>query len=593
MGTMSVVRRAALVALAVAVGVVIPASSADAAVGLSTSMTLPVGVSVGQTGLTGSVTAINTNTPPNGAESLMMSPIRLALSCGAAGTAGNPCPTPDPGVFVVSPTATGAAGTACAGITFNASAPDANGVVTLTPTAPVVLGPPGGAAGSDRCTVDFTFSVLKMPAIDLDPAAGVQTRANARIGATSMSGLTVESGPSIQLTVAGGTPTVSTQASPSVAVGGAISDSATVTRPGSGVTPTGNITFRLFGPDNASCAGAPIFTSTQPLSSGSAQSGSFSPTLPGTYRWVAAYSGDTNYNAVASACNAPNEGVVVTAGPRRAVADFDGDGRTDVAVFRPSTAIWHLARSTAGYTAVQFGTSTDIPVVGDYEGDGKADVAVFRPSTGDWHIALSSDGVVSGPFGMSGDIPVPADYDGDGRTDVAVFRPSTATWHLARSTAGYTPVVFGTVGDIPVVGDYEGDGRADVAVFRPSTGNWHISVSSGYTVSGQFGMNGDIPVPADYDGDGKTDVAIFRPSTATWHLARSTAGYTAVQFGVAGDIPIPGDYEGDGKADVAVFRPSTGNWHIAVSSDGTVSGPFGTSGDIPLPLPSAIRMFFF
>ena len=103
--------------------------------------------------------------------------------------------------------------------------------------------------------------------------------------------------------------TLTTQASPGVTLGGVISDTATLS---GGLAPTGTITFKLYGPNDATCTGVAIFTSTVPVNgNGSYPSGSFAPTLAGTYRWIVNYSGDANNAPTANACNAVNESVVV------------------------------------------------------------------------------------------------------------------------------------------------------------------------------------------------------------------------------------------------------------------------------------------
>ncbi len=266
--------------------------------------------------------------------------------------------------------------------------------------------------------------------------------------------------------------------------------------------------------------------------------------------------------------------------------DFDGDGRSDISVFRPSNGVWYLNRSTAGFTAFQFGLNGDKTVTSDYDGDGKADAAVYR--AGVWYrlrSATNTTDVTS--FGLVGDIPTPADFDGDARSDIAVFRPSTGVWYtLASGNGAYSSVRFGLAGDVPVTGDYDGDGRADINLFRPASGTWYrLNSSNGAFFALNFGLAGDKAVAGDFDGDAKSDIAVWRPSNGVWYMMRSQTGsFFATGFGLAGDIPAAGDFDGDGKSDISVFRPSNGVWYRLNSGNGAyTSTAFGLSGDNPAP----------
>ena len=136
---------------------------------------------------------------------------------------------------------------------------------------------------------------------------------------------------------------------------------------------------------------------------------------------------------------------------RSSTADFDGDGRTDVSVFRPSDGTWYVLQSGSNtFRAQQFGLNEDKIVPGDYDGDGRIDLAVFRPSDRNWYIQRSSDNAVSiTNWGLSTDKPVPGDYDGDGKADIAVFRDGV--WYIIQSSNGaFNYQYWGLSSDIPV-----------------------------------------------------------------------------------------------------------------------------------------------
>lgn len=273
---------------------------------------------------------------------------------------------------------------------------------------------------------------------------------------------------------------------------------------------------------------------------------------------------------------------------RRSPFDFDGDGKTDVGIYRPSVGQWWYRRSMDGQVpAAQFGVGTDKIAPVDFTGDGKADLAFWRPSSGEWFILASeTSGYYAFPFGTAGDIPVPADYDADGKADAAVYRPSNSTWYILQSGGGGVRFVqFGVAGDVPVAADYDGDGRADVATYRPSLGQWWIQRSTAGLLALQFGNPTDKPVQGDYTGDGKADVAFWRPSTGQWFVVASESavgGYYAFPFGAPGDVPAPGDYDGDGKWDASVFRPNGLTWFINRTTAGTEIVQFGNTGDQPV-----------
>ena len=238
--------------------------------------------------------------------------------------------------------------------------------------------------------------------------------------------------------------------------------------------------------------------------------------------------------------------------------DYNGDGASDLAVFRPSAGLW----AVRGVTRAYFGSSSDLPVSGDYNGDGTAEIGLYRPASGLWAVK----GVTRAYFGSSSDTPVPGDYNGDGSCDLAIWRRASGLW----AVRGISRVYFGSSGDQPVPGRYGTVPGKNMAVFRPTAGLWAIrGVTRVY-----FGNGYDMIVPGDYNGDGIWETGIFRPASGLWAIRGVTRSY----FGNAADHPMPGNYNGYSGDELGIYRESAGLWAIK----GTTRVYFGSSGDIPV-----------
>jgi hypothetical protein len=273
---------------------------------------------------------------------------------------------------------------------------------------------------------------------------------------------------------------------------------------------------------------------------------------------------------------------------------------------------WTLAGRATGRNAdaarrLLFGMRGGIPVSGDFNGDGVTDVGVFRD--GQWFIDVNGNGVwdegdLWAKLGYDGDKPVVGDWDGDGKDDIGIFGRAWAgdPRHIARepgmpdssnkhygahknvpppqqqATLGKRALKltsqgttradlidhvfhYGTPRDIPLVGDWNGDGTDTIAVFRD--GWWYLDIDGDgkWTDEGDnkrhFGQAGDIPVAGDFNGDGVDELAVFR--RGTWYIDTNGNGQIdgqdqVVDLGQAGDLPVVGDWDGDGHEEIGTYR---------------------------------------
>ena len=244
-------------------------------------------------------------------------------------------------------------------------------------------------------------------------------------------------------------------------------------------------------------------------------------------------------------------------------SDFDGDFKADLAVWRPNgfgdpgrSYFFILRSSNNTLQQEQFGSSGDTPsVTGDWDGDGKSDVAIFRdrasvsdPQSYFYYRPSASPATDFNalPWGTSGDKPVRGDFDGDGKLDLAVFRPSNAIYYLLQSSNGQVVLKnWGLASDERFAADYDGDGKTDLAVTRATSDSpprriWHIRNSSNDSwTTFQWGLMTDTLVPADYNGDGRAEPAVFRPSDDRWYIPPcSVSPAAATKFGTTGDVTV-------------------------------------------------------
>lgn len=295
--------------------------------------------------------------------------------------------------------------------------------------------------------------------------------------------------------------------------------------------------------------------------------------------------------------------------------DFDGDGIADVGVVDWDSdsdgSRWYIISSQTGKKGTPFvpwgfkwlGMTAQLHTIlsGDYDGDGKTDLAIVDKANGHWYIISSKTGAFfKDAKGVeiwgwkyknmnSSCIPLSGDYDGDGKADIGFVNPSTGKWYIKASSTG-NDFVFGTVtfngwkwegmntSHIPVEGDFDGDGRTNVAIYGKNNGVWSIISSQEQDflryhrtwtdfdsyASYLWGGSSYKPVVGNYDNDGKDDLSLVSTSEKIWIHKDWRNNINNVRFSEMSSNSqfLTGDYDGDGKSDEVVFNKSTRRFYI-------------------------------
>ncbi len=552
---MAVAKAAAGVAISGA-GLLLFAAPAFAGVTGSVVPDYPDPLAVGATAVPVTLTITNSSTGVNDSHTITVTNIKHTPSCGDTT---QPCAGAniDTGVFTVH-NGTGRTGTACAGMSFTAGAPDGSGAVAFAPSGTLTLGPanPGGLAA--KCIIDFTVDVLKSPTVDADGATtGIQTD---QLGAASFTdgALTVpETGANV-VTVNKAAPSIATVQSAGGAIETVLNDTATLT---DGLNPTGNVTFKLYPPSDATCSLAPAYTDVD-ASAPYATSPGFASNTAGVWHWTADYAGDANNLATSSGCTA--EPVTITkATPSIATLLSNlGPINTGTSVHDSAT----LTGATAGAGgSVAYVIYTDAACSVALQGAGVKTVTS--------HIVPNSDDVL---FSTPGTYNWQAVYSGDADNEAATSTCQTETLVVNKAAPSIATVqsAGGPIGTVltdtaTLTGGSSSTGNVTFKLFAPSDAT--CSLAPAYTV-----VDGSAPYAAT-PGFASNAVGV-------WHW---TADYAGDANNVATSSGCTAEPVTITKASPTISTtptPASGTVGVVLNDTATLSGGSSPTGNVTFKL---------
>ena len=301
--------------------------------------------------------------------------------------------------------------------------------------------------------------------------------------------------------------------------------------------------------------------------------------------------------------------------------DFNGDGKTDLACYTGNTGSWNIALSTGSGWQSEFWNGGPllvdewnvVPVSGqcfaaDFNGDGKTDLACSDGTDSVWSVALSTGSGWNTTSWSGGPVvPLPmtqqcvsGDFNGDGKADLNCWTGEGGGWAVALSTGSGWQSSIWSGGPVPVdewsvvpvpgqcfAADFNGDKKTDLACSNGVNGTWNVSLSTGSGWnSGSWSGGPVVPLPmtqqcvsGDFNGDGKEDLNCWTGEGGGWAAALSTGSGWQSSIWSGGPVPVDewnivpvpgqcftGDLNGDGITDLACYSGAGGVWSVALSS---------------------------
>ena len=182
--------------------------------------------------------------------------------------------------------------------------------------------------------------------------------------------------------------------------------------------------------------------------------------------------------------------------------------------------IWQLQLADGSVQKIKFGQTGDQAFIGDWNGDGFSDLGIFRPETLTWYFDQDLNGMADAEFQIAtmqpGDIPFIGDWDGNGQSTPGYYHPEDGSWHFSQiGDSEHEQVIdLDTSTGIPIVGDWNGDHKDTIGLYYPENGIVTLWNSPTEQIAFSVIPQG-VPVVADWAGRGVDSLAVV--VNDQWH----------------------------------------------------------------------------